>query len=101
MRRGIATSYNMLGDALRAQGRLEEAERSYRDAHALLTAIGSPECQVALLNLALVLLARGRYREAAEPLGVVLDYTRRTGRRGLEGVARVFLLPVAAAVEDW
>jgi tetratricopeptide (TPR) repeat protein len=66
----VAVSLNELASALRAQGRLEEAEQTYRQALALrreVLAPGHPHVAYSLVGLAELLIERG-HQAAAEPL---------------------------------
>lgn len=98
---GVASAKNTLGDALRSQGALEAAEAAYRESVGLLAALGSPDRFVPMLNLGLVLSARGRYAEARRQLLGVAEEMARSGRRGLEGAIHAALLPCAADAGDW
>ncbi len=98
---GLGNCYNTLGEVLRSRGDLAGAEEAYRKAETLLSSLGSGEQLVPRLNLGLVLLGRGSYPEANAVLGKVLSQARRNGRRGLEGIIHVFLLPPAANAGDW
>lgn len=98
---GVASARNTLGDALRGQGQLESAEAAYAEAEALLGALGSPDRFVPLLNLGLVLLARGRFADAGPPLRTALERMKQAGRKGMEGALHSALLPVVAHAGDW
>jgi tetratricopeptide (TPR) repeat protein len=98
---GVASARNQIGDALRSQGKLEAAEQAFAEAEVALAELGSPDRYVPLVNLGLVLLARGRFAEAADRLAVALAQMQLAGRKGIEGAIHAFLLPVAADAGDW
>jgi eukaryotic-like serine/threonine-protein kinase len=98
---GMASVTNTMGDALRALGRLAESEQAYRDAANRLRELGSHEHLIPMLNLGLLLVARGCYAEASDRLETVLDAMSKAGRRGLEGALHAALLPCVAASGGW
>jgi tetratricopeptide (TPR) repeat protein len=92
----IAEGHNALGDATRAAGDLDAAERHYRAAAERFRSLGSGDAAVADLNAAMVLMERGRF-DQAEPLvsrcAVVFE---RQGRSGLVAATHAVLLPCIA-----
>ncbi|TVQ88826.1 MAG: hypothetical protein EA397_16660 [Deltaproteobacteria bacterium] len=92
---------NNLGECARLDGRLEEAERWYRDAAAILERAGSAILPYPLLNLGLVCLQTGRHRDALEPLSRALEELGRQRQTELQIAARILLLPCCAALGDW
>jgi serine/threonine protein kinase/tetratricopeptide (TPR) repeat protein len=98
---GVGLCLNGLGEMARAVGDLDKAERGYRRALGLYEALGSANALLPRLNLALVLLARGRHAESRGLFLDALEEATRMGRRGFVGAIRANLLPCAAALGLW
>ena len=98
---GVATALNTLAEAVRAQGRLDEAGDLYRGALMRLDAIGDGHRVFVETNLGLLLLERGRPDEALPMLRSVLQEFERQGRAQMQGIAHVFVLPCLAHAGDW
>jgi serine/threonine protein kinase/tetratricopeptide (TPR) repeat protein len=89
-----------LADVARLQGRLDEAEARMREVLALSEALGR-EPNLARLNLALVLIGRGRHEEARRELEALRPALERDKARGYLAFVAVSLLPVHAHLGDW
>jgi len=98
---GEGMSLNALGEIQRHQGDLKRAESTYRAAQDRLQAIGSPDVAYPRVNLALVLLDRGRYREARRRLEEGLATFESQGRQPMIGCVHLALLPCLAHFYDW
>ncbi len=97
----IAQCMSALGEVARQSGDLALAERHYRRALTIDEAIGSNREWIDRLNVALVLLARGEYREARE----MIEEVRHRLGDGAEPAQRVLvhteLLPCLAENGEW
>ncbi len=98
---GQAHCLNALAEIARYQKRLDEAETGYRQALSLYEAVGSGATTLPRLNLALVLLARGRYIESRRLFDAVREVLERAGRKVFLGAVHANILPTTAAMEDW
>jgi tetratricopeptide (TPR) repeat protein len=99
-RHAVATALNGLGDIARLRGRVSYAETHYREALRLLDELDSDDGIIVRLNLALTLLDRGEFGEAAR----VLLLAERALLSASRGFYRVFvhaaLLSCEAAAGD-
>jgi tetratricopeptide (TPR) repeat protein len=100
-RSGLGLALNLEAESARQAGELDEAEGSYRQALDVLTATGSSERHVARINLALVLLQRGRVDEARPELDAALAASRRLGRSLWEQTVRLGLMVCDAGEPAW
>jgi ATP/maltotriose-dependent transcriptional regulator MalT len=81
-KRRIVTSSNSLAQLHRLDGDLESADRLYRQCEGLARELGNRDfTAVALLNLAMVAIARGSAQRAATLLREVLDISDETGSK--------------------
>lgn len=96
----LANCTNGLAEAERFQGLLDVAEKHYREAIRLFTAIGSKEVIIPRLNLGLVLIKRERWSDARREFESGVHFLQRTGQRGFLAWASVCLLPCFVATED-
>jgi tetratricopeptide (TPR) repeat protein len=92
----LAEAHNALGDASRAAGDLDAAERHYRAAAERFRTLGSGDAAVADLNAALVLLERGAFGEAEALVSRCAVVFERQGRSGLVAATHAVLLPCIA-----
>ncbi len=97
----VAAILNGMAEIARFREDLDGAEAQYRQALEIMEAIGSSERDVTRINLALLLLARGRYAEARGNLEALKGRLERTGQRALLGGIHAELLPCVAAAQDW
>ena len=81
-------------------GELAAAERGTRDALARLRVLGAGSAPVAAVNLALILVLRGRYDEARAIARPLLEEIERAGRNLLLPVVHACLLACAARARD-
>ena len=100
-RSGIANCLNFMGEYARMQGDLDRAEMYYRRSLDLLCMLGSNQQHLSKLNLALVLVEKGQYKEARQDLEALIEPISRIGRQLLIGGAHLFLLPCLAHQRDW
>ena len=99
----LAMVHNELAEIARNRGDLEAAEAGYRKAASLCAAAGVSE-DVARINLALVLLGRGRFVEARASIEAIRAGVSRGGQRGVLAYIHAALLACAAdtgAVDQW
>jgi tetratricopeptide (TPR) repeat protein len=97
---GQASSHNTLAEIARCRGQLAQAEHGYRQAITLYERVGSRDTAVPRLNLAMTLLLRGHYRQAAAELQAVQNELQEQDRQGLEAVATWATLPCLAWTGD-
>jgi serine/threonine protein kinase/tetratricopeptide (TPR) repeat protein len=97
---GRASCDNQLGEIARHEGDLDGALLHYRRALDRWTRIGAANAVFARANLALVLLERGAFAEAAPLLRQTLAQFERAGRHAAAAIARASLLPCAAHAGD-
>ncbi|MCA9620720.1 MAG: AAA family ATPase, partial [Myxococcales bacterium] len=100
-RLGVARCENQWGEIARLQGELETAEQSYLRAAALLEAMGSEAAAGVRLNLAIVLVARGRYRRAEGELVELREQMTKRGHERALGFIDYALLPCLASEGKW
>ena len=100
-RDAVANAVVMLGEIHRRQGRYSEAEARYEEALALYEKTGSGNDAIALLNLGLARLGRGRFREAREPLSSGARLLARRGWDGMLACAQVELATCDAELGDY
>lgn len=100
-RRGSGIALTLLGEVARTEGRLDEAERSYRRAAEMHAAVRDGNELFSILNLGQVLTERGVHAEARVLFERSLGALEERGMKPLATSARVFLLPVVAALGDW
>ncbi len=100
-RYGMASCTNELGEVARLQGDLDSAEIHYRDALVRMDELGADDAHVMRLNLAQVLLNRGRPDEAADLLQQSLRAFEGSAHRAMTGIVHTMLLSCAAAADDW
>jgi len=98
---GEGMCLNALGEVLRYQGDLKRAEQTYRMALERLKAIGSPDESYPRVNLALVHLEKGRYRQARRRLEESLATLKRLDRQPMIGSVHLALLPCLGHFRDW
>ena len=98
---GEGMSLNALGEILRYQGDLKRAEQTYRMALDRLRAIGSPDETYPRVNLALVHLEKGRYREARRQLEESLTALKKLDRQPMIGSVHLALLPCLGHFREW
>ena len=98
---GVASCTNELGEVARLRGDLDAAEARYRDALARMDELGADDAHVVRLNLAQVLLQRGRGGEAAPLLHKSLAAFTASGHRAMVGIVHAFLLSCVAQAADW
>jgi tetratricopeptide (TPR) repeat protein len=98
---GLAMSWTGQGEAARRQGDLDTAEVLYRQALALSTAGGFRYAALNRLNLAMVVLQRGRYEEARREFSIALRELERAARRRLEAAAHAGIAASCAGLALW
>ncbi len=101
VRHGEGGALNSLGEVARKRGRLDEAERYYRDARSNFAQAGSPDVHVAELNLALTLQDRGEHAQALALLHESAAGLEEAGWLYLLGGLAAFRLPSHAFLGDW
>jgi len=99
-RLGMGLTLTGLGEVARAAGKLDEAEHLYRQGIATLRQLDSG-WEYYQSHLALVLLARGGYREARRLLQRVAMLTEQQEQLGILGCVQMALASCAAGMEDW
>ena len=99
-RSGMATMANDQGDLLRAQGRLAEAEASYKVSIATYAALGAMQQHIAELNLGFLSLEQGRWRTAHSLLQRCAREFRAHGWTYVEAAAEVGLAACAIVEGD-
>jgi tetratricopeptide (TPR) repeat protein len=92
-----ARALSALGEVARLSGQLTPAERAYRESLGVHRALRSGEAEVAELNLALVLLARGELDRGERITSRVLAALEARGRLGQLYVAALAQLALVAA----
>lgn len=100
MRWEQASTLNDLGDTLRGQGKLPEAERCYRQARERLLAIGAIHAVYPVANLGQMLAQQGRWGEAREILESALSIFDRQGLAPMQGTLHALLLAPVIAEGD-
>ncbi|MBI2898347.1 MAG: protein kinase [Deltaproteobacteria bacterium] len=98
---GFAVATSDLAEVARLEGDLEAAEAGYRAALDRFRALGSASASIPELNLALVLVQRGRWDETGVLLPELLAKLERENRGLLVGVLHACLTAHAAATRDW
>jgi serine/threonine protein kinase/tetratricopeptide (TPR) repeat protein len=98
---GVAGVANDLGDLCRLEGDLGGAEEGYREGLRRMEALAPSQAAIVRTNLALVLIERGRPREARPLLERSLRAFVRQDRRPMIGAVHACLLPSLAAEGDW
>ena len=98
---GEGITLNALGEVLRYQGDMKRAEATYRSSLKRLKAIGSPDESYPRLNLALLLIDRGRYREARRRLEESLEILIRLHRQPIIGLVHMAHLPCLGHFREW
>ena len=98
---GVANCENKLGDLLRQQGRLLEAERAYRRALASFSAVRSGSAAFVEFNLALVLIERGQLEGAEQMLTRAAEAFESQGRPGMLAAVDVAWTRLASERGDW
>jgi len=98
---GVVNCLNGIGEVDRAQGRLKAAEERYWRVLSLYESMGSGNAVIARVNIALTLLAQGRYTAARPVLEEVRQTALKMGRDALLGGVHAELLPCAASDGDW
>lgn len=98
---GMAVALNGLGEIARQRGDLDGAEAAYRGAAAAYEAAGSDDRIVARLNLALLLVHRGRARELPPLLLPELAELERRQRRDLLVSVHSLLATAAVSQRAW
>jgi len=98
---GVANCENKLGDLLRQQGRLLEAERAYRRAQASFSAVRSGSAAFVEFNLALVLIERGQLDAAEQLLARATEAFESQGRPGMLAAVDVARTRLASERGDW
>jgi len=99
--RGVSRCHNQLGEIARLQGNVAEAERHYLECVTLCRTTGLSELAVVEVNLALTLLAQGRYEAAGEAVANSLETVLRQDRAHIVACIRAVLLVVHAARGRW
>ncbi len=97
----LGACHNQLGELARLQGDLGAATRHYADALRTWDAMASGNAVFAQVNLALVLVERGRYQRARAALTAVLRRFEAQHRWSLAGSVHAYLLPCEAAARSW
>lgn len=97
----LAVALNCLGDLARLEGLLGLAESYYRRSLESFEAAGSLEARVASLNLGIVLLAAGRFREARETFSSAHAMLGETGQNHYRLYALAGLVTAAAGEHRW
>ena len=100
MRWEQASTLNDLGDTLRGQGRLEEAEGFYRQARGRLLALGAVHAVYPVANLGQMLAAQERWGDAREVLESALSIFDRQGLAPMQGTLHALLLAPVIAQGD-
>lgn len=98
---GIARCLSTLGDLARLRGDFDGAEQHYKESMHHYRTIGSGGVGLSQLNLAFVMVMKGRAQEAAPYLQHALDTFADGGRRDLEGAAYLAWLVLLAERQDW
>jgi tetratricopeptide (TPR) repeat protein len=91
----------LLGELHRASGDLSGAEAAYRGAIARYDALSAGQSALPRANLALVLLARGAWREALDEASRARDDARAAGHENLARMVSLFVAWAAAGVGRW
>lgn len=99
-RLGAGLCMTGLGEVARAAGELDKAEDFYRQGIAALRQLDSG-WEYYQSHLALVLLARGGYREARRLLQRVAMLTEQQEELGILGCVQMALTTCAAGMDDW
>ncbi len=100
MRWEQASTLNDLGDTLRGQDKLPDAERCYRQARERLLAIGAIHAVYPVANLGQMLAQQGRWAEAREILESALSIFDRQGLAPMQGTLHALLLAPVMAEGD-
>lgn len=100
MRWEQASTLNDLGDALRGQDKLPDAERCYRQARERLLAIGAVHAVYPVANLGQMLAQQARWAEAREILESALSIFDRQGLAPMQGTLHALLLAPVMAEGD-
>lgn len=100
MRWEQASTLNDLGDTLRGQDQLQEAERCYRQARERLLAIGAVHAVYPVANLGQMLAQQGRWAEAREILDSALRIFDRQGLAPMQGTLHALLCAPSIAEGD-
>ncbi|MCB9687861.1 MAG: protein kinase [Alphaproteobacteria bacterium] len=100
LRGQLAPMENERGEILRAQGRNEEAERTYERAAGLYRAFGNPRAAYPLLNLGLLQVQRGEWQGARDAMEGLMRDLAGTEQPQLTCFARGVLLPALAGLGD-
>ncbi len=98
---GLASAHNNLADFLRKEDDLVGAEAGFREALATHRRIGHPDAVVPLLNLGIVLTARGEHAPAREHLRAGLALATRAGNGMMRGFSHALSLPSTAVLKAW
>jgi tetratricopeptide (TPR) repeat protein len=97
----VSAALNSLAEVKRLSSHLEEAEIGYRRAIAIDEAIGSADLAPHVINLSLVLLARGLSAEAATISDPLRGRLKESGERGQLLVVNAISMAGAGARKDW
>ena len=98
---GLAQCLNNRAEALRAMGRLQEAEADYRRAMEIQERQVSRPAVLPRINLALLDLASGRPQRAGRWLTEADGLAGEQGSMTLQAYIRTLWLPVVAVSQDW
>jgi len=97
---GVATTTNELGEIARLEGDLETAEARYRDALGRMNELGVDNAQIVRVNLAIVMLERGRPAAMRPLVERALRAFEASGQRSMIGIGHLLLMACAAAELD-
>jgi serine/threonine protein kinase/tetratricopeptide (TPR) repeat protein len=97
---GIGLSKELMAEIYRLSGNTERAEDIYRECISLQETIGYPTA-IAQMNLASILLKRGRIREAEQLFMMSTSAFEASGRRLFHTVGLAGLLACASAQKCW
>ncbi len=97
---GVASCTNELGEMERLKGSLGAAEAHYRDALQLMSELGADNAHIVRVNLAIVMLERGRGASMRPLVEPALRAFEATGQRAMIGIAHLLLMACSAAEKD-
>ena len=101
-RAGVAANLHGIAEVLRFRGEIEDAEQVYRQVILLEERVGNAAgSTIPKLNLALCLIQRRHWPDAAQALDEVYRTWSRRGQHGYLGCAHAAMTPCAAGMANW